>query len=60
MLRERVAVGMRPDEQQGATILGATLTVTIAALITMVARLYVRVRVIRNVGWDVRTTKFIW
>jgi hypothetical protein len=29
------------------------MTVTIAALITMIARLYVRIRMIRNVGWDV-------
>ncbi|KAL6710095.1 hypothetical protein ACN47E_009886 [Coniothyrium glycines] len=43
---------IRPDENQGPTILGATLTVTIAALITMATRLYVRARVIRNVGWD--------
>lgn len=43
---------MRPNEDQGPTILGATLTVTIAALITTATRLYVRVRVIRNVGWD--------
>jgi hypothetical protein len=40
------------DENQGPVILGSTLTVTIAALITMVTRLYVRVRMIRNVGWD--------
>lgn len=49
----RADAPVRPDEQQGPTILGATLTVTIAALITMIARLYVRARVIRNVGWDV-------
>jgi len=41
-----------PDEDQGPVILGATLTVTIAALITMATRLYVRARMIRNVGWD--------
>ncbi|KAJ8109136.1 hypothetical protein OPT61_g7681 [Boeremia exigua] len=39
-------------EDQGPVILGATLTVTIAALITMVTRLYVRIHMIRNVGWD--------
>jgi len=33
-------------------ILGATLTVTIAALLTTVARLYVRLKMIRNIGWD--------
>jgi hypothetical protein len=41
-----------PNEDQGPVILGATLTVTIAALITMITRLYVRIRMIRNVGWD--------
>jgi hypothetical protein len=44
---------VRPNETEGPTILGATLTVTIAAFITIVARLYVRLRMIRNVGWDV-------
>jgi hypothetical protein len=44
---------VRPNESEGPTILGATLTVTIAAFITVVARLYVRLRMIRNVGWDV-------
>jgi hypothetical protein len=47
------ALPVRPNENQGPTILGATMTVTIAALITMIARLYVRIRMIRNVGWDV-------
>ena len=40
------------NEDQGPVILGATLTVTIAALITMATRLYVRIRMIRNMGWD--------
>jgi hypothetical protein len=42
------------DENQGPTILAATLTVTIAALITTVTRMYVRIGMIKNVGWDVR------
>jgi hypothetical protein len=41
-----------PDENLGPVILGATLTVTIAALITIATRLYVRLLMIRNVGWD--------
>lgn len=41
-----------PNEDQGPVILGATLTVTIAALMTMATRLYVRLHMIRNVGWD--------
>ena len=40
------------NEDQGPVILGATLTVTIAALITIATRLYVRLYMIRNVGWD--------
>ena len=40
------------NENQGPVILGATLTVTIAALITITTRLYVRLLMIRNVGWD--------
>lgn len=41
-----------PNEDQGPVILGATLTVTTAALITLVTRLYVRIRMIHNMGWD--------
>lgn len=44
---------MRPFENQGSTILGSTLTVTFLAVLTTLARLHVRVRMIRNVGWDV-------
>lgn len=42
-----------PDENEGPRILAATLTVTSVALITTIARLFVRIRMIRNVGWDV-------
>ncbi|KAF2691728.1 hypothetical protein K458DRAFT_286821 [Lentithecium fluviatile CBS 122367] len=41
-----------PKENEGPKVLGATLAITIVALITMIARLYVRLRMIRNVGWD--------
>jgi hypothetical protein len=44
-----------PNENEGPRILGATLSITALALITMTARLYVRLRIIRNVGWDVRS-----
>ncbi|KAF9694287.1 hypothetical protein EKO04_008005 [Ascochyta lentis] len=37
-----------PHQNQGPVILGATLTVTIAALSTMITRLYVRLVMIRN------------
>ncbi len=33
--------------------MGATLTVSIAALLTVILRLYVRLAIIRNFGWDV-------
>jgi hypothetical protein len=42
------------DENKGPAILAATLTVTVAAVITMATRMYVRIGMIRNVGWDVR------
>ncbi|KAF2831138.1 hypothetical protein CC86DRAFT_390819 [Ophiobolus disseminans] len=51
-ITQRADVPVRPDERQGPTILGATLTVTVVALITTIARLYVRLNMIRNVGWD--------
>jgi hypothetical protein len=41
------------DDNRGPTILGATMTVTIAALITFGARVYVRMYMIKSVGWDV-------
>ena len=50
---QRADAPMRPYENQGPTILGATLTVTILAVATTIARLYVRIRMIRNIGWDV-------
>lgn len=42
-----------PKENEGPRILGATLAITTLALITMMARLFVRFKMIRNVGWDV-------
>ncbi|KAL1612709.1 hypothetical protein SLS60_000938 [Paraconiothyrium brasiliense] len=36
----------------GPRILGVVLGITIFAAITMVARLFVRIKLIRNVGWD--------
>lgn len=53
---QRADAAMRPYENQGPTILGATLTVTILAVATTIARLYVRIRMIRNIGWDVSTS----
>lgn len=43
-----------PDENEGPRILGATLAATVLALLTLLVRLYVRVKVLRAVGWDVR------
>lgn len=47
----------QPIEDDGPRLLGAVLGITLFALVTMVARLYVRIRLIRNVGWDVRFTR---
>ncbi|CAI6335951.1 unnamed protein product [Periconia digitata] len=41
-----------PNENEGPRILGATLTVTILAFVTMLSRLCVRIKIIHNVGWD--------
>ncbi|KAF2651780.1 hypothetical protein K491DRAFT_606198 [Lophiostoma macrostomum CBS 122681] len=43
---------MANDEDAGPTILAVTLTITIVALFTFITRLYVRIKMIRNVGWD--------
>ena len=43
---------MAAAENAGPTILAVTLTVAIIALVTLVVRLYVRTKMIRNVGWD--------
>jgi hypothetical protein len=42
-----------PDENEGPRILASTLTVTIVAAIIMVSRFYVRLRMVKNIGWDV-------
>lgn len=48
-----------PDENRGPDILIGTTIVTAFALITVVARLYVRIALIRNVGLDVsRSVQF--
>ncbi|KAF2496333.1 hypothetical protein BU16DRAFT_609132 [Lophium mytilinum] len=41
-----------PNENAGPTILATCGTVTALALITLAIRLFVRIRMIRNVGWD--------
>ncbi|KGO40142.1 hypothetical protein PEX1_017250 [Penicillium expansum] len=41
-----------PDVNHGPRIIIATAITTFAALITVLARFYVRVYLIRNVGWD--------
>lgn len=50
---DRDVAPARPDERAGPTILAATLTVTIAALLSTIGRGYVRVCMIKNMGWDV-------
>jgi hypothetical protein len=44
-----------PDENKGPQILGASATVTTIALMTVVARLVVRSRIVRRLGTDVST-----
>jgi hypothetical protein len=41
-----------PDYNQGPKLLAATLVVTGAALISVVARMWVRKIIIQSVGWD--------
>jgi hypothetical protein len=41
-----------PDDNQGPNIIIATAITTVVALVTVLARFYVRVFIIRNVGWD--------
>ncbi|PYH42959.1 uncharacterized protein BP01DRAFT_384911 [Aspergillus saccharolyticus JOP 1030-1] len=41
-----------PDDNQGPRILAATSTVTVGAVFTVLARMYVRIFLIRNVGFD--------
>jgi hypothetical protein len=41
-------------EDAGPRMLAITLTATTFALLTLITRLYVRIKMIRNVGWDVR------
>jgi hypothetical protein len=45
-----------PAENDGGRILAATMVVTVAALITYLARAYVRLVVVRNAGLDVSKT----
>lgn len=45
-----------PDINRGPDIIAATTVTTVVALITVLARLYVRVGIIRNVGLDVSPT----
>ncbi|KAF2197866.1 hypothetical protein GQ43DRAFT_494825 [Delitschia confertaspora ATCC 74209] len=42
----------RADEDAGASILGVTLMITSLALVTLVVRMYVQIKMISSVGWD--------
>jgi hypothetical protein len=50
---QRLDAAMRPNVNEGPTILALTLSVTTVALISTIARFYVRIKMIKNVGWDV-------
>ncbi|GME31946.1 putative integral membrane family protein [Neofusicoccum parvum] len=46
-------VTLPPNENEGPTILAATVTMTIlASVLSLAPRLYVRIRMMRNIGWD--------
>jgi hypothetical protein len=49
------ALPSNPAENDGPRIMGATLAITALALITYIARMCVRLAVVRNLGLDVRT-----
>lgn len=53
--RADVVLPSNPDENGATAILAATTFVVCLATITVIARLYVRFRIIRNTGWDVRS-----
>ncbi|KAI1342837.1 hypothetical protein F5Y15DRAFT_270203 [Xylariaceae sp. FL0016] len=47
-----IALPSNPDQNEGPYVLGATISVTAIALITVVLRLYVRFGMLRSFGWD--------
>ncbi|OAG06881.1 uncharacterized protein CC84DRAFT_630037 [Paraphaeosphaeria sporulosa] len=49
---EQPKQGAYPQENDGPRVLGVVLGITVFAVITMAARLWVRMKMIRNVGWD--------
>jgi hypothetical protein len=42
-----------PNEDERARIIAAVATVTFVAAITVAVRLYVRMKMLRSLGWDV-------
>jgi hypothetical protein len=48
-----------PDVNLGPEILASTLSVVALALVTLLLRLYVRLGITGNVGWDVSVFAFI-
>ena len=50
------ADGSLPDVNKGPRIIIATTITTVCALVTVLARLYVRIGVIKNIGLDVSLT----
>jgi hypothetical protein len=43
-----------PDENYGPKLVAATSVVTVVALISVILRLWVRIGIIKSVGWDDR------
>lgn len=48
-----------PEDNEGSRILAATIATTVPAFITVVMRLFVRLGMIHNVGWDVSRGSFV-
>lgn len=44
----------------GPKIDAATLTCTVTALVSLLLRLFVRTRLIKNIGWDVSNGSHFW
>lgn len=57
---ERAELPSNPNDDGSKDILAATIFIISLATITVLARLYVRVFVIRNTGWDVRCRRLLF
>lgn len=58
-MSETSALPSNPNENEGTSILIGTVFITVLATITVFARFYVRLFIIRNTGWDVSLPIFL-